>query len=235
MNINKLVFDIETIGQKFENLDEISKELLENRFRKKFGGDEEEINIQKERLTFFPPLSEIVAIGMLNPDTQSGMVIYQTRNEETKTEEGKIEYFPFRSEKDLLQKFWELAMAYEEFITFNGRGFDVPMLLIRSAVNEIRPSKNLMVNRYLSSQPFSLKHIDLADEFGFYGAKNDYLGLHFWAKAFNISSPKSGEMTGEDVGKNFEDGKYLGIARYCMGDVFATAELYKKWHKYLRF
>ena len=234
MAINKLVFDVETIGLKFDSLDEVSKELLETRFKRK-SKDDEEIELQKERLTFFPPLSEIVAIGMLNPETQNGVCLYQTRGKIEKTEENKIEYLPFASEKELLEKFWQLVMAYEEFITFNGRGFDVPMLLVRSAINDLRPSKNLMVNRYLSSQPFSLKHIDLQDELGFYGAKNDFLGLHFWTKAFGIESPKSGEMTGDSVGKNFEEGKFMEIAKYCMGDVFATSELYKKWDKYLRF
>ena len=234
MAINKLVFDVETIGQKFDSLDDVSKELLEARFKKKFK-DDEEIELQKERLTFFPPLSEVVAIGMLNPETKNGVCLYQARDKIEKTEENKIEYLPFVSEKDLLEKFWQLAMAYEEFITFNGRGFDVPMLLIRSAINGLRPSKNLMVNRYLSSQPFSLKHVDLADELGFYGAKNDFLGLHFWTKAFGIESPKQEGKSGDDVGRNFSDGKYLEIAKYCMGDVFATSELYKKWDKYLRF
>lgn len=233
--MNKLVFDIETIGKKFEELDDKSKELLELKFNRRAKGDEEEIADLKSKLTFYPPLSEIVAIGMLNPDTLKGAVLYQTRKAEQKTEKNGINFEPFNSEKELLEKFWQMVPAYEEFITFNGKAFDCPMLMIRSAVNNLRPSKNLMVNRYLSSQPYNLKHVDLADELGYYGAKNDYLGLHFWAQGFGIESPKLGDVAADDVGQAFKDGKYFEIADYCMADVYATAELYKKWDKYLRF
>ncbi|HCI05488.1 TPA: hypothetical protein DEX28_01960 [Patescibacteria group bacterium] len=234
MTANKLVLDIETIGKKFDGLDELSKEILETRFKKR-AKDEDELQDLKDKLTFFPPLSEIVAIGMLNPETNKGVAIFQSRTPIAKFEENNIEYLAFQTEKELLEKFWQLAMGYEEFITFNGKSFDMPMLMVRSAVNQIKPGKNLMHNRYLSLQPMFAKHVDLADELGFYGAKNDYLGLHFWTKAFGIESPKQGGVSGDDVGRLFDEGKFLEIAKYCMGDVFATSELYKKWDKHLRF
>jgi uncharacterized protein YprB with RNaseH-like and TPR domain len=49
------------------------------------------------------------------------------------------------------------------FITFNGRSFDAPFLIVRSAVHRIKPSVNLIPNRY------DKYHIDLFDQLSFYG------------------------------------------------------------------
>src|SRR3972149_8871982 len=68
----KLVIDIETVGKDFDSLDEISKEYL-----LKFAESDEEIKVVREGLGFSPLTGEIVAIGMLNPDTNNGAVYFQ--------------------------------------------------------------------------------------------------------------------------------------------------------------
>jgi len=231
--MNQLVFDIETAGEEFSSLDIVSQNLLEKKF-KRTAQNEEELEEEKEKLSFFAPTNQIVAIGMLNPQTKNGLVYFQNKEKISLKEEG-VEYFSFSSEKELLLGFWEIITPYQQFITFNGYNFDVPVLMLRSAMNEIRPSKNLMTNRYLERQPYNLQHIDLADQLSFYGAKKDYLSLHFWTRAFNIDSPKEGELTGEKVTQYFREGKTLEIAKYCFKDVIATAALFEKWEKYLKF
>ncbi|MDD2646969.1 MAG: ribonuclease H-like domain-containing protein [Patescibacteria group bacterium] len=124
---------------------------------------------------------------------------------------------------------------YDECVSFNGRAFDAPFLMIRSAINNIRPTVNLMPNRYLESQKFGIKHVDLYDQLSFYGAVRKKGSLHLWTRAFGIKSPKDGEINGHEVGKLFQDKKYLDIARYNAGDLVATKELYEIWNKYLRF
>ncbi|HOM68550.1 MAG TPA: ribonuclease H-like domain-containing protein [Candidatus Paceibacterota bacterium] len=231
--MNQLVFDIETAGEEFSSLDIVSQNLLEKKF-KRTAQNEEELEEEKEKLSFFAPTNQIVAIGMLNPQTKNGLVYFQNKEKISLKEEG-VEYLSFSSEKELLLGFWEIITPYQQFITFNGYNFDVPVLMLRSAMNEIRPSKNLMTNRYLERQPYNLQHIDLADQLSFYGAKKDYLSLHFWTRAFNIDSPKEGELTGEKVTQYFREGKTLEIAKYCFKDVIATAALFEKWEKYLKF
>lgn len=231
--MSKLVFDIETAGERFTELDEVTRELLDQRFKRR-AQSEEELELFRSQLSFYPETALVVAIGMLNPETGKGMALYlDEKSQETIVEEG-IEYQPLATEKKLLEKFWQIVLAYEEFITFNGRTFDLPVLMTRSAINEIRPSRNLMFNRYLNHQPTNLVHIDLFDQLSFYGSRSNTLGLHFWARAFGIDSPKE-ELSGEKVTEYFYRGERLKIAKYCMSDVFATAELYKKWDKYLRF
>lgn len=222
--MTKVVFDIETIGMDFETLDEKSQEYL----LKYAENDEEKAEIKNQRLALYPFTGEIVAIGIYNPDTEKGAVYFQAPKEEIKSfTKGGIEY-SVGSEKEILKKFWADVKNYNQFITFNGRGFDCPYLIIRSAIHKIKPTKNLMPNRYWAT------HIDLMDQLTFYGAIRKF-NLDFYTKSFGIKSPKEGGMTGLDVKPFFKDGKYNEIAEYCVRDIKATAELYQIWEEYINF
>jgi len=233
--IKKLVFDIETAGEKLESFDALSHKLLEERFRR-YAETEEEYEKAKNQLAFSPLTSTIVAIGMLDADSEKGAVYFVAKDGSRIAEEEHGVKFESGSEEEMLKKFWQQVVPhYDEFITFGGRIFDAPVLMVRSAIYGIRPAKNLMPNRYLENQPYNFKHIDLQDQLTFYSAKIERLGLHFWCRAFGIPSPKEGGIAGEDVTKLFHEGNSMAIARYCMRDVRATLELYRKWDKYLRF
>ncbi len=47
----------------------------------KWAETEDEVKEVKESLSFYPLTAEVVAIGMLNPDTAKGAVYFQTPNE----------------------------------------------------------------------------------------------------------------------------------------------------------
>ncbi|OGZ57318.1 MAG: hypothetical protein A3B96_01070 [Candidatus Spechtbacteria bacterium RIFCSPHIGHO2_02_FULL_43_15b] len=236
-----LVLDIETIGKKYEDFDETSIATF-----KKWAGRDAESDEQIEKglenikkgLPLSPFLGEIVAIGMLD-DKNKGAVYFRRDGSHPDAtgssdfEESGIHYWS-GTEKEILERFWEVARNYFVFVTFNGRCFDAPYLLIRSAIWGIKPSRNLMPNRYVSMQKYGPQHIDLSDQFTFYGAIRR-TGLHFAAKAFGVKSPKDGDITGEEVPKAFEDGKYEEIARYCFEDVITTKKLFETWGKLLNF
>lgn len=229
MSTQKLIFDIETIGVDFEELDEFSQEYI-----KKWAEGDEELAEAKDRLSFSPLTGEIVAIGILNPDTNKG-AIYVRSEEKLPNEVEAGVALAGGNEKEIIEKFWEAASHYNQFITFNGRVFDAPYLLIRSAILDVKPTKNLMANRYLSSQPFSAVHVDLLDQLTFYGAVRKKFNLHFWSKAFKFKSPKEDGITGDDIKRLYSEKKFLEIARYNLGDLHATKALYEKWEKYLNF
>jgi DNA polymerase elongation subunit (family B) len=235
---NKLVFDIETVGEDFELLDDATKENL-TRWIKKESDSEEEYKVAledlKQGLGFSPLTGEVVAIGMLDYHKNEGAVYYQApgqKNAEV-TEEGIT--FKQMTEEDMLRKFWDAAKHYQVFITFNGRGFDVPFLMVRSAVHGIRPSKDLMRGRYLYQHNPDALHIDLMEQLTFYGASRKKGSLHLWTRAFGIESPKAGGVTWDDVGPLFKKKKFLDIAKYNVGDIRATRALYEKWETYLQF
>lgn len=232
----KLVFDIETIGADFDSLDQTTQEVLTRWIKKESSGEddyEEALRELKDGLGFSPLTGEIVAVGVLDCEKNQGAVYFQAPGENiAEFNEDDIKFKQMTEEK-MLENFWSGAKEYSEFITFNGRGFDVPFLMIRSAVYGIKPTKNLMAGRYLYQQKYDAKHIDLLDQLSFYGATKRKGNLHLWSKIFGIKSPKGGGVTGDDVGRLYKEKKFLDIARYNVGDLRATKELYEKWNNYL--
>ncbi len=220
----KIVVDIETIGKDFETFDDMSKEYL-----LKFAETEEEIKEAKEALAFSPLTGEVVAIGVLNPDTEKGAVFFQAPEDSIELfEENEIQFIP-DTEEGILRRFWDTVKHYDQIITFNGRGFDAPFLMLRSAILKISPTKELMPNRYSGTS-----HIDLLDHLTFFGSVRRKFSLHMWCKAFGIKSPKEEGVTGLDVRDLFMNGKYFEIAKYCVRDLFATKELFEYWDKFVR-
>lgn len=219
----RLVFDIETVGAEFESLDETSQSSLLRYAQTP--EDEEEI---KQHTGFSPLTGQIVAIGILNPDTNKGAVHFQAPEANLKTvEENDVQYIP-STEKEILENFWEVIRYYDQYVTFNGRAFDCPYIMIRSAILGIKPSRNLMQYRYSTEA-----HIDLLDQLSFYGAVRKPGNLHLWCQAFGITSPKAKGVSGDDVARLFKEKEFLNIARYCFDDIKATAELFRRWEKYV--
>lgn len=220
--MSTLIFDIETVGVDFDTLDEKAKDYLIKAAR-----TPEEAEKVQDNLSFSPLTGRIVAIGILNPQSDKGAVYFQAPESDLKeSEEDNVQYVP-ATEKEILEKFWEVIRYYDRFVTFNGRVFDCPYIMTRSAILGIKPSKNLMPYRYGDD------HIDLYDRLGFFGAVRRTMTLHMWCQAFGIASPKTGDISGDQVGAAFKDGKYLDIAKYCFDDIRATSKLYEYWNKYL--
>ncbi|MFH2137810.1 MAG: ribonuclease H-like domain-containing protein [Candidatus Omnitrophota bacterium] len=222
--MSTIVFDIETVGVEFESLSETTQETL----LKRAETDQEKKEV-RESLGLFPLTGEIVAIGMIEAETDEGVVFYQgAEKEEESFKEGNVDYVKC-SEKEILDFFWQKMRGCKQIVTFNGRGFDCPYIMIRSGINKIKPTKDLMPYRYDTKI-----HIDLFDQLSFYGATRRGFSLHMWCEAFGIISPKEEGVSGADVRGLYQQGKYVDIARYCMRDVAATKDLYLNWEKYVK-
>lgn len=231
-----LVFDIETVGEDFNKLDDTTQEVLTRWIKKEFAAGEDyetALEDMKDGLGFSPLTGEIVAIGVLDCEKNQGVVYYQAPGENNAEFSEDGIKFKQMTEKEMLQSFWTGAKEYNAFATFNGRGFDAPFLAIRSAIHGVRPTRDLMEGRYAYQQK-NCRHVDLMDELTFYGAVRRKGSLHLWSRAFGIKSPKEDGVTGDDVSRLFHEKKFLDIARYNVGDLRATKELYDKWSAYLR-
>ncbi len=230
-----LIFDIETVGEKWDDFDETSQEVLTRWIDKTAKSDEEreaEIDDLKDGLGFSPLTGFIVAIGLYDLERQKGVVFYDNKGVSQEESEHEGYVLKPRNEKDMLHDFWEGAKAYDTFVTFNGRAFDAPFLALRSMAHDITPTRDLMEGRYLYQQR-SARHIDLADQLSFYGAVYRKSSLHMYCRAFGIPSPKTEGVTGDDVAGLYREGHELDIARYNVRDVVATTSLYEKWRKHL--
>ncbi|MEO5358723.1 MAG: ribonuclease H-like domain-containing protein [Nitrospirae bacterium YQR-1] len=220
--MSRLIFDIETAGFDFDTMESPLQEYF-----LKWAATEEEVKAAKESLSFYPNTAEVVTIGMLNPDTEKGAVYFQSAEAES-FEDGGISYHP-GTESDILSHFWETIKKYDAFVTFNGRVFDCPFIMVRSAVYGIKPTRELLPNRYGN------EHIDLMDRLSFFGAAKRRFSLDVWCRTFGIKSPKSEGVTGYDVKDLFRSGQFEKIARYCAGDLWATRDLLLIWEKYIKF
>jgi DNA polymerase elongation subunit (family B) len=223
--MGRVIFDIETVGADFDSLDPAVREYL-----LKWAENEEEEERIKESLSFYPLTGEIVAIGMLNPDTDKGAVYFQTPGDMLLPfEENSIRY-ECGTEKEVLEKFWNTVKAYDLIVTFNGRAFDCPFIMVRSAVHKLKPTRDLMPYRYSNNG----SHIDLFDQLSFYGAAKRKFPLDMWCRTFGIKSPKAEGITGYDVKNLFKARRYVDIARYCAGDLTATKEVLSVWENYIK-
>jgi DNA polymerase elongation subunit (family B) len=222
--MSRIIFDIETVGKDFETLEKpIQNYLLKYAETK---AEKEEV---KESLSLYPLTAEIVTIGLFDPDNLKGFVFFQNAGDTMLPFEEDGIRFEVGTEKEILEKFWVVISDYKQIVTFNGRGFDCPFILVRSAIHKIKPKKELMPNRYSDA------HIDLLDQLTFFGAFRRRFSLDMWCRTFGIKSPKEGGITGNEVKDLFKAGKYYDIAKYCVGDIKATGELLTYWETYIRF
>lgn len=224
-----LVFDIETVGCEFESLAESQQEFLLRYTEQEKDSAKKEILIDeaKRYLSLYPLTAKITAIGLLNTETEKAVVLYEGSEEDEWTAEEKITKYKPQTEPQMLSNFWKYVDKSEKVISFNGRNFDIPFIMIRSAINKIKPSRNLMKNRYDSTH-----HTDLLEQFTFYGLTKKF-NLDFYCKALGIESPKSKGITGMEVKELYKAGRMKEIAIYCGEDVKATFELYKIWNQFL--
>jgi len=226
--MKRLVFDIETSGYEFEDLSSSQQEYL-----LRYASKERDTTIRYEKideakryLSLYPFTAKVVAIGMLNINTEGASVLFEGKNEKWVVEEKKISYESM-TEQEMIKTFWNYAGKVDQVITFNGRNFDIPFLMLRSAILKIKPSINLIQNRYNLT-----RHIDLLDQFTLYGLVRKF-NLDFYCHAFGIESPKSKGVSGMEVKELYKAGKVKDIAIYCGEDVKATYELYRIWESYL--
>ncbi len=215
--MSKVVFDIETRGFEGDELDPIIKENL----LKNVVTEEEQVDVLA-RSGLLPISGEVVAIAMLNPDTNKGKIYFQAPELENKNYEQNGVEFIVATEKEILEKFWLDIKFYDQIITYNGRGFDVPFIIFRSIALGIKPTKNLMPYRYSSKD-----HFDILDQLTFYGAFRKF-SLEVLCRAFGIKNPKEEGVSGLAINDLFKSKDYQTIAEYCMRDVVATKDLYEK-------
>lgn len=232
----KLVFDIETTSQPVENFDEVQQEYL---FRDAERLPEPERDARRAELqrqfSLWPLTAHVVCIAMLNAESCRGQVLFTAEDfEEESGEAGPVEFVPCADEVELLTAFWDVAKHYDSIVTFNGRGFDVPFIYLRSALLNVPITRKDWLGYRFQTEP----HCDLAEQLTFYnvsgrdGAARKF-NLDFYCKAFGIESPKAHGVTGMDVNHLMAEGKYRDIAEYCLRDVRATVSLYQIWKERL--
>lgn len=137
-------------------------------------------------------------------------------------------------EKTILQKFFHLIERYSpNLVSWNGGGFDLPVLHYRSLVHGVssprywdqgHDDKQFKWNNYLSR--YHERHMDLMDLMALY---NNRAFVPLDQMASLLGFPGKMGMSGAKVWDAFISGNIQGIRQYCESDVLNT------WLVYLRF
>jgi len=223
--VGLLAFDIETYGA-WDALPERLRTYLTARdeARRIEPGDR---RAAPNMVGLLPVVAQVVAVGLWSDAGESSaLVLVPELDAPTQTAADRgVALTRFRDEADLLAAFWERAAAAvaegTRLVTFNGRGFDGPMLSLRSAKLGVTPTVHLSGKR-TSLRP----HCDLDDVLAFFGARRERFGLEYWCAAFDVDSPKT-EMNGREVAARYEAGEHDAIGRYAAADARATGLVFQ--------
>jgi len=133
-------------------------------------------------------------------------------------------------ERELLDGFFGLIeKRAPRLVSFNGRGFDIPVLKYRAMVHGLYCprwfSEGDKWNSY-DSRYSSEYHVDLLEVLSDFGA-SARCSMHEVASAFGV--PGKLETAGDDVRGMFESGRIAAIRNYCETDVCTTLLLFLRW------
>jgi hypothetical protein len=125
-----------------------------------------------------------------------------------------------------------LLLAWSDFVAkervtivdWNGRGFDMPVLVLRSFRHAV-PVRWYYAEKDYRYRYSDDKHLDLMDSLTDYGAVRN-LGFKLDIFAKSIGLPGKFGVDGSMVEGMFMDGKISEIETYCLTDVIQTAFLF---------
>ena len=124
------------------------------------------------------------------------------------------------TEASLLQRFWEIAGSHDvrHLVGFNVMGFDLPVILTRSLLLGVEPTKQLDLS------PYRDHVVDLmARRWPKGGAKP----LKTWAKLLGVSVPEEG-VDGSQVAELFATDP-AALRRYVASDIAVTQTIHERF------
>jgi len=213
------IFDCETIPD---------TELIEKTFYLR--GEPEAISLeamglqeQKSGTTFLPlPYHRVVAISAV---IANHFGVFE-----------KVNSIGGESEEEMIANFLQfIDRKNPKLVSFNGRNFDIPMLMIRAMKYNLScpayfEKENQMLNkskwdnyRYRYSDRF---HVDLMDHIGEFGAAR---GLNLDTLCAMMDLPGKYDVSGDQVMSLFYRNELEKIREYCESDVLNTYWLYLKY------
>jgi predicted PolB exonuclease-like 3'-5' exonuclease len=161
-----------------------------------------------ERAALYPYTARIVALGVQS-DTAAAPTVWAAKTE--------------GEEADLLRRFWAtvyqpLSGHVEPLVTFNGLGFDLPLLMVRSRLLGVDcPELNL--DRYRTP------HVDLMERLTFRGAI-DRRSLKWFAARFGLTTLDP--IKGSEIPGLVAAGDWKAVAAHCASDVKLTHALARR-------
>ena len=216
--MNTLVFDIETVpdvelGRRLYGVADLDDAAVARImfFKQK----------QARQTEFLPPhLQRVIAISAVMR-SHDGLVIFSLGEEQS-------------PEDELVQRFFDGLERYSpELVSWNGSGFDLPVLNYRALKHGVaahrywetgETDREFRYNNYLSR--YHWRHIDLMDVLSGYGASGRASLEHV---AQLLGFPGKLGMSGERVWSSYLNGELGAIRNYCETDALNTYLIYLRF------
>jgi predicted PolB exonuclease-like 3'-5' exonuclease len=117
-----------------------------------------------------------------------------------------------------LNAFWgSYREQYTKLVTFNGSGFDLPVLIMRSIYLDVEYPEIVIRPEWKSP------HIDLYERLSVQGARKNVKSLKFYAKRFKIGTLD--KVDGSQIGQLVAEGKWEDVKAHCLSDIGLTHAL----------
>ncbi|MGH1557998.1 ribonuclease H-like domain-containing protein [Caulobacter segnis] len=124
-----------------------------------------------------------------------------------------------RSEADLISSFSDrLQSLRPTLVSFNGQGFDLPVLRYRAMVNSI-PAPGLHARAYFKR--YDDAAVDLCDVLGSYSRRQPEAKLDELCRVLGLAGKPDG-VDGGEVAAFVKAGRIAEVAAYCETDVVNT-------------
>lgn len=131
------------------------------------------------------------------------------------------------TERAALETFASMLPKLDLLVTWNGRRFDIPVIVARCMKHRIP------LPEYYRDRDMRYRygggtggHLDLADQLSDYGA-GPAAPLDGWAKLVGL--PGKGDVDGSQVAELVAAGELERVRTYCLSDVAQTARLWLEW------
>ncbi|WP_435938717.1 3'-5' exonuclease [Moraxella bovoculi] len=131
------------------------------------------------------------------------------------------------TEADILRKFFRAFAKKPVLVSWNGSGFDVPVLLYRALHHKISaPALFNSANKPDYLYRYGEMHVDLMDKMSLY---NGYSKQKLDTIAALCGFAGKGEIDGSQVVPMVQSGDWQKLTTYCESDVLNTWLIYLRW------
>jgi hypothetical protein len=163
----------------------------------------EEMAKQIDRCSLDPDLCRIVALGFAG---EQGEPVVWTCEDET-------------AERTAIASFFETWRAWgkPEFVTYNGIGFDLPIIERRALYLRV-PAPELQLDKYRHRGVIDLQQV--LSKFGAF----KFRSLSFYTNRFALPAVDD-DVSGKDIGALVRAGEWPTVANHCTADVLRTRHL----------
>jgi 3'-5' exonuclease len=176
-----------------------------------------------------PATACVSTLGVYDVEEKRGS-IYINNDVSSEFQEGKW-LVKHRSEPDMLTEFWQGIYHYDTYVGFGTRRFDTPFLIHRSIAHGVSHNTSLRNRRQLARQQMPF-HVDLLDEFSFYGDMSKTMSLGELAELYNLAD-KGGVRKTEQLREQFREKQYHQLVEHCQAKLSVTLQLYDIWKQHL--